>query len=104
MLARATEERDIKRAKRFSVRGLRRCQNEGCAVYHNRDYNAAYNIGVRLKTLLWPHLYHKGASPLINPRALAVLYLGMRDTTFVVRRCKRSLEARDVHFHPKIKK
>jgi hypothetical protein len=27
------------------------------SVYHNRDYNAAFNIGVRFKTLFWPHLY-----------------------------------------------
>jgi hypothetical protein len=27
------------------------------SVYHNRDYNAAFNIGVRFKTLFWPHMY-----------------------------------------------
>ena len=57
MVDRANTEEEIKRAERFSVRGLRRCQNEACAVYHNRDYNAAFNIGVRFKTLLWPHIY-----------------------------------------------
>ena len=57
MAERAKTEKETKRAERFSVRGLRRCQNEECAVYHNRDYNAALNIGVRLKTLFWPHMY-----------------------------------------------
>ncbi len=57
MAERAKTEKETKRAERFSVRGLRRCQNEECAVYHNRDYNAAFNIGVRFKTLFWPHLY-----------------------------------------------
>ena len=57
MAERAKTEEETKRAERFSVRGLRRCQNEDCAVYHNRDYNAAFNIGVRFKTLFWPHLY-----------------------------------------------
>ena len=28
-----------------------------CAVYHNCDYNVSFNIGVRFKTLFWPHLY-----------------------------------------------
>ena len=56
MAERAKTENETKQAERFSVRGLRRCQNEGCAVYHNRDYNA-FNIGVRFKTLFWPHLY-----------------------------------------------
>ena len=57
LLERAKTEEETKRAERFSVRGLRRCQNEDCAVYHNRDYNAAFNIGIRFKTLFWPHLY-----------------------------------------------
>lgn len=57
MLGRAKTEEETKRAERFSVRGLRRCQNEECAVYHNRDHNAAFNIGIRFKTLFWPHLY-----------------------------------------------
>ena len=48
----AKTEEEKKRASRFSVRGLRRCSNESCAVFHNRDYNAATNIGRRLKSLL----------------------------------------------------
>ena len=52
MAQRAKDEEQVKRAKRFSVRGLRRRQNEGCAVYHNRDYNAAFNIGVRFQDVV----------------------------------------------------
>jgi hypothetical protein len=29
---------------KFDVRGLRRCNNENCRVFINRDYNAAINI------------------------------------------------------------
>ena len=39
------------------MRGVRRCTNVGCATFHNRDYNAAMNIGTRCKQLLWPDLY-----------------------------------------------
>lgn len=51
LLSSKTEE-ERKRASHFSVRGLRRCSNESCAVFHNRDFNAATNIGRRLKSLL----------------------------------------------------
>ena len=34
----------IRKAMRFSVRGLRRCQNNACAAYLNRDYSASVNI------------------------------------------------------------
>jgi len=34
--------------KMEDVRGLRRCNNEDCAVYMNRDYNAAMNIRCNL--------------------------------------------------------
>jgi transposase len=37
---------------RFSVRGLRRCQNENCAAHRNRDYNAAVNIQRRCKAMM----------------------------------------------------
>ena len=40
------------RAARYSVRGLRRCQNESCAAHLNRDYNAAINIQRRCKAML----------------------------------------------------
>ena len=57
MLERAVTDEEKKKARRFSVRGLRRCKNEECAVFLNRDYNAAMNIGIRCKSLLWPDLY-----------------------------------------------
>ena len=58
MAQRAKTEEETKKAERFSVRGLRRCQNAECAVYHNRDYNAAFNIGhVRLKALFCPPVH-----------------------------------------------
>jgi hypothetical protein len=69
LLAKANElpdgeerEKAIKKASRFSVRGLRRCTNEACAVFHNRDYNGGFNIGKRGKHRLWPELY---TTPLI---------------------------------------
>ena len=43
----------VRRASRSSVRGLRRCNNESCAVsYWNRDVNAARNIGRRCVGML----------------------------------------------------
>lgn len=42
----------IRKAMRFSVRGLRRCQNNACAAYLNRDYNASVNIQRRCSSLL----------------------------------------------------
>ena len=42
----------IRRAQRFSVRGVRRCCNNDCAAYLNRDYNAAINIQRRCKSSL----------------------------------------------------
>ena len=57
MLGRAVTDEEKKKARRFSVRGLRRCKNEACAIFLNRDYNAAMNIGIRCKSLLWPDLY-----------------------------------------------
>ena len=48
---------ETKEAERLSVCGLRRCQNAESAVYHDRDYNAAFNIGVRLKTLFCPPVH-----------------------------------------------
>ena len=41
-----------KSAMKFSVRGLRRCQNNACAAYLNRDYNASVNIQRRCSSLL----------------------------------------------------
>ena len=51
-LASATTDAEKKKAAHFSVRGLRRCHNAECAIFHNRDYNAAVNIGHRCKSLL----------------------------------------------------
>ena len=48
----ATTPEETLRASHFSVRGLRRCHNAHCALFHNRDFNAATNIGVRCKSLL----------------------------------------------------
>ena len=53
----ATTEKEKNKANHFSVRGVRRCTNAECAIFHNRDYNAAINIGIRCKQLLWPDLY-----------------------------------------------
>ena len=39
-------------ARRFSVRGLRRCSNVECAAHLNRDYNASINIQRRCKSML----------------------------------------------------
>lgn len=51
--ARASDDpSDVRRAERFSVRGLRRCHNVACAAYLNRDHNAARNIQMRCKALL----------------------------------------------------
>lgn len=51
-LTTATSELEIRRASRFSVRGLRHCCNDDCAAHLNRDYNAAVNIHRRCKSLL----------------------------------------------------
>ena len=51
-IATAKTEKAKEKAKHFSVRGLRRCNNAACAIFHNRDYNAAVNIGIRCKSLL----------------------------------------------------
>lgn len=34
------------------IRGLRRCQNEDCKLFHNRDLNAAKNIGINFARLM----------------------------------------------------
>ena len=46
-LASASNDEERRRASRFSVRGLRRCNNAACAAYLNRDLNASINIGRR---------------------------------------------------------
>jgi hypothetical protein len=46
-IARATSDEELRRASRFSVRGLRRCTNAACAAHLNRDLNASVNIGRR---------------------------------------------------------
>ena len=51
-IASAQTDAEKKGASHFSVRGLRRCHNADCAISHNRDYNAAINIGNRCKSLL----------------------------------------------------
>ena len=44
LLAKATTEEERKKASRFEIRGLRRCQNVECGVIHCRDRNGALNI------------------------------------------------------------
>jgi len=51
-VANAKNDNERAYAARFSVRGLRRCQNECCAAHLNRDYNAAINIQRRCKAML----------------------------------------------------
>jgi hypothetical protein len=51
-MANAKNDNERAYAARFSVRGLRRCQNECCAAHLNRDYNAAINIQRRCKAML----------------------------------------------------
>lgn len=52
LLAKADTDEKRRRAERATVRGLRRCQNECCSAYLNRDYNAAINIQRRCKIIL----------------------------------------------------
>lgn len=52
LLAKADTDEKRRRAERATVRGLRRCQNECCSAFLNRDYNAAVNIQRRCKQLL----------------------------------------------------
>ena len=52
-LASARTDAETRKASRFSVRGLRRCNNAECAIFHNRDYNAAINIGRRCRAFLF---------------------------------------------------
>lgn len=42
----------LRKAQQFSVRGLRRCTNNACASFLNRDRNAAVNIRRRCRSLL----------------------------------------------------
>ena len=51
-IASAQTDDEQKKASHFSVRGLRRCHNAECAIFLNRDLNAAINIGRRCKSLL----------------------------------------------------
>ena len=51
-LARATTETQIRRASRYELRSLRRCNNESCARILNRDANSAKLIGRRLLNYL----------------------------------------------------
>ena len=53
LLLAATTHQQIDAARRFSVRGLRHCHNERCGAHLNRDRNAARNIQVRCKQLLF---------------------------------------------------
>ena len=46
------DEAKLRRARHYSVRGLRRCCNNACMVHLNRDYNAAINIQRRCVSLL----------------------------------------------------
>jgi hypothetical protein len=48
----ATTDEQRAKAARYSVRGLRRCSNAACAVFHNRDYNSSILIGRRCKDML----------------------------------------------------
>ena len=51
MLAQASTDKEIKKAKHYTIRGLRRCTNENCASFLHRDYNAAMGIGCRFKSI-----------------------------------------------------
>ena len=51
-MAKASTDQERAKAARFSVRGLRRCTNAACAVFHNRDYNSSILIGRRCKDRL----------------------------------------------------
>ena len=46
------DEEERRRAARFETRGVRRCKQWECATFLNRDYNAAVNIGCRLRDAL----------------------------------------------------
>ena len=52
LLDEATSDDEVRRAQRFSVRGLRHCHNAQCAAHLNRDHNAAVNIQRRCEALL----------------------------------------------------
>ena len=51
LLAKAKTEDEKKKAKKDTVRGVRRCTNAECACYLPRDYNAAEGIGKRNKRM-----------------------------------------------------
>ena len=46
------DEAKLRRARHYSVRGLRCRCNKACMVHLNRDYNAAINIQRRCVSLL----------------------------------------------------
>ena len=48
----ASNEEERRKALRYSVRGLRHCNNESCAAFVNRDHNAAVNIQRRCAHML----------------------------------------------------
>ena len=45
------DEKKLRAARRYAVRGLRRCSNNACLAHLNRDYNAAINMQRRCKAL-----------------------------------------------------
>lgn len=46
------DEKKLRAARRYSVRGLRRCSNNACLAHLNRDHNAAINIQRRCVAML----------------------------------------------------
>ena len=44
LLTKASTEEERKKARRYEIRGIRRCQNAECGVILNRDRNGATNI------------------------------------------------------------
>ena len=57
-------EEEQEKAKRYTIRSIRRCQNAECGVILNRDRNAAANIALNFR-----RLYH-GLAPLKKQSAI----------------------------------
>ena len=63
-ICKAKTEEEQKKAKRYTIRSIRRCQNAECGVILNRDRNAAANIALNFR-----RLYH-GLAPLKKQSAI----------------------------------
>ena len=46
------DEKKLRAARRYAVRGLRRCSNNACLAHLNRDHNPAINIQRRCVAIL----------------------------------------------------